>query len=124
MFKLSTTIEQGKMLLEAGVSPETADMYIDTTHDQYASFLPRTRDKNFKFESEDREYMERNGLFYAWSLNALFRLLPCGASIQKTKEGRCMATLVPGSEFKIVELDPIDACFLLVYFSIKNNKSI
>ena len=79
MSKISTSIEQGKRLLEAGVDPQTADMFWD--RGTLATSLPGFEwlqeqphpilSKNKKDVLEQPEYFP-----LAWSLSALITLCP------------------------------------------------
>ena len=72
---IATTIEQGKKLIESGVSADTADMY--------AQFFPNeqcwhyeARDNNDFEDTVKNVLCNEDEFFYAWSLSKLIELCP------------------------------------------------
>lgn len=63
--KVATTIEQSRELLRLGLSPETADMYYIKKSPVYPRVLP-----------EGMQIDSASVLCPAWSLTALFRMIP------------------------------------------------
>lgn len=108
-----TTIEQSKHLLELGLSPETADIFIPCYgNNDYSENRPYFRNTVIKPDKDD---------FPCWSIGALLELLPIGSTIEKVPGGY---NCYPVFNKPYQENTPIEAaykalCCLLVHKSHK-----
>lgn len=116
MNKICTSIEQSKKLIELGIEINTADMFWDTLFAK----KPEAQVNNHHFIDEyDDEHRVP-----AWSLTALFKMLPCSARIERGSSTElCCVTL--SNELKSSDwyIEPIDAAFEMIIW-LKENKKI
>lgn len=125
MNKICTTIEQSKKLIELGISTDTADMYWWTHSKRY--YREAMDDGDFNKESD----------IPAWSLTALFEILP-NDEVTSTTVTRGGWNIEPpkyldiwfaeyetenhDNDFSLSANNPIDAAFEMVVWLKENNK--
>lgn len=112
MDKICTSIEQSKKLIELGIDVNTADMYWWPTSLRY--YIETMDDGDF---NEDEEHIR------AWSLTALFNMLPKSARLERGSSTElCRVTLPVELKCSDWYLDPIDAVFEMVVWLKENGK--
>jgi len=115
MNKICTTIEQSKKLLELGIDVKTADMFWDTLFAK----KPEAQVNNHYFIDEyDDEHRVP-----AWSLSALFKMLPYSARLERGSSTELYCLTLP-DELKSSDwyVEPIDAVFEMVCWLKDNGK--
>ena len=70
MNKICTTREQSQKLIELGIDVDTADMWYDIGLGTFPSNIPQVKFNN------DGKFIDCYYLYPAWSLAALFELMP------------------------------------------------
>ena len=120
---IATTIEQSKHLLELGIDPKTADMYWTCKQET----LIATPKLMVEPPCGAHAWVLANGGIVAWSLEALFSLLPIECKLEKTLFDQsdyftyaCEWT----GEYRTTEYEnPINAVFEMICW-LKENKRI
>lgn len=129
MSKICTDIKQSKKLLELGIDPETSDMYWrELRYSEPVEYSLNYRPKEMMLTS-------RTIAFPAWSLSALFELLPkelellsdedyfvpiLSRSYDDTNKFICCYDN-GGMEHWYIEDNPLDAVFKMVCWLLENN---
>ena len=112
MNKICTSLEQSKKLIKLGIDINTADMYWHKKIDGTLSL--RTDNLMVKLDTP------------AWSLSALFNILPKGVSFLKNSYDGTYAIINTDFENEDVKIewhnDPIDAAFEMVCWLLENKK--
>ena len=117
MNKICTSIEQSLQLIELGIDVNTADMC-------YINEKP-----NIGFLSEEYKIFGDNVLtdyWPAWSLSALFNILPKGVSLLKNSYDETCAIINTDFENEDVKIEwfdnPLDAVFEMIVWLKENDK--
>lgn len=101
MKKICTDINQSRKLIELGIDTSTADMCWLYTNGEYFDEV-----KDGVLDEED---------IYAWSLSALFKMLPKSAYLERGSSSElCRVTLPVELKCSDWYLDPIDALFEII----------
>ena len=103
MNKICTSQEQSQKLIELGIDVNTADMYWNLTNQNHPPII-------------GKYCVEYGGMeLPAWSLTALFNMLPKSARLEKGSSTELFRVNLP-VELKCSDwyLDPIDAAFEIV----------
>ena len=125
--KICTSLEQSKKLMELGIDVNTADMYwlnrfIDLTQTKYVLFVVDRSEKHIDFFNSYAVAVEKGEIIPAWSLTALFGVLPkIGAHepmlrklyyiSEPTERYICQYSLTDmTSEYD----NPVDACYEMI----------
>ena len=116
--KVATTIEQSRELLRLGLSPETADMYYIKKSPVYPRVIP-----------EGMQIDSASVLCLAWSLTALFRVVPhtgftgCELNNYAAGEETYTAMFLDKGLTPIRLADtPVDAMYDIVCWLLENGK--
>lgn len=96
-----TTIEEGKKLVEAGLSPETADMWYDLLDVCYCH-IPKVNE----FQLHDFYYLDRE--YPCWSLGRLIDLFPSDNNGEHVEVARVMKSKYFLSHWSLYFIDPKD----------------
>lgn len=130
MNKICTSIEQSHKLINLDIDISTSDMrygyvapyeFSDSMYDGGYDPIPYHKDffiKNPMFSME-----EYDGELFAWSLTALFKILPYSSRLERGSSTELYCVTLP-NELKSSDwyIEPIDAVFEMVVWLKENGK--
>lgn len=117
MNKICTSIEQFKKLIELGIDINTADMHYSTWTILNEGEYILSPNQGETIEELQEDY--GNQVIPAWSLSALFDILPDDTNIIKdksdTENEKYMCTVgVKGDIIPTFGKNPVDACYEMI----------
>ena len=117
MNKICTSIEQSKKLIELGIDINTADMHYSTWTILNEGEYILSPNQGETIEELQEDY--GNQVIPAWSLSALFDILPDDTNIIKdksdTENEKYMCTVgVKGDIIPTFGKNPVDACYEMI----------
>ena len=129
MNKICTDICQSKKLIELGVDVKTADMHYMYRHWEIdENTIGSQSDASIGFDSDFYCGADNSKTYHyipAWSLTALFNMLPKSARLERGSSTElCRVTLPVELKCSDWYLDPIDAVFEIVCWLLKNDISL